>query len=423
MRFAVRNWRTRRRRQRPIGRNAFGTMQARTDRTRPFGPVSAFPIPTAFGHALLLAAAVYALAALAARFRWRRQAAAIPSPAAGAAVTVLKPLFGAEPRLYDNLRSFCQQDHPQFQLLFGLHAADDAARPVVERLQREFPALDIGMVIDERVHGINLKVGNLINLLPQARHDWLLLADSDIAAPPDLLRRATAALADPTVGVVTCLYGGRPIGHLWARLGAQFIDDWFVPSVALSQAFGGSRFAFGASIALRREVLAASGGFEALADHVADDWWLGELSRRAGFRTVLSECTVTTDVIETRLSDLAARELRWLRSIRRIEPLGYAFSFVCFTFPVLAIGWSLAGGGVIASSLALSALAARLMLGVHGNRNPLDVLENMALIPLRDSLSLLLWTLALAGRVVRWRGRPMKIAPHASRRRRTSRKD
>ena len=153
------------------------------------GPVSAFPITPTLGHALLTAAALYALLTLLAWHRWRQRAASIPAPPPTAAVTVLKPLFGAEPRLYDNLRSFCRQDHPQFQLLFGLHAADDAALPVVERLQQEFPLLDIGVVIDERVHGINLKVGNLINLLPQARHDWLLLADSDIEAPPDLLRR------------------------------------------------------------------------------------------------------------------------------------------------------------------------------------------------------------------------------------------
>lgn len=387
------------------------------------GPVTAFPIQPALGHVLLIAAAAYSVLALTARRQWRRRAAAIDVPRpvtttiTTTAVTVLKPLFGDEPRLYQNLRSFCVQDHPQFQLLFGLHAADDAALPVVARLKAEFPLLDIGVVIDERIHGINLKVGNLINLLPHARHGWLLLADSDIEAPPDLLRRVTAPLADPTVGVVTCLYGAQAHGGVWARLGGQFIDDWFGPSVCVSHALGGSRFAFGATIALRRDVLDASGGFEALADHVADDWWLGERTRRAGFRTVLSEAAVTTDVIETSLSDLAARELRWLRSIRRIEPLGYAFLFICFTCPIVIAGWWLAGGGVVATMLACTALAARLVLRFDSERKPLDLLENVLLVPLRDSLSLLLWMIALAGRVVRWRGRPMKIAPHSTRRR------
>lgn len=384
--------------------------------------MSASPIQTALGHLLLLATAVYPVLAVAARLWWQRRVTAIPAPPQeGAPVTVLKPLSGAEPRLYENLRSFCSQDHRHVQLLFGLHSADDAALPVVERLRTEFPHLDIGVVIDDRVHGINLKVGNLANLLPHARHDWLLLADSDIHAPPDLVRRVTAPLADRDVGVVTCLYGGRATGGdgggLWARLGSQFIDDWFRPSVCISRAFGGSRYAFGATIALRRDALAAGGGFEALADHVADDWWLGELTRRAGFRTVLSECAVTTDVVEHRLSDLAARELRWLRSIRRIEPLGYSLLFASFTCPMVLCGCLLAGAGAPASMLAGGALAARLMLGFDSARKPLDSLRNLPLIPLRDSLSLVLWSLALAGRVVRWRGRPMKIAAHAARHR------
>lgn len=377
--------------------------------------LSVLPILPTLGHALLLATAAYAVLALAARQQWRRRAAAIPQPPAGAPVSVLKPLAGSEPHLYENLRSFCLQDHPQFQVLFGLHAASDAALAVVTRLAREFPALDIGIVIDERSHGINLKVANLINLLPHARHDWLLLADSDIDAPPDLLRRATAPLADPGVGVVTCLYGGHPVGGLWSRLGSQFIDDWFAAAVCVGRAFGAHRHSFGATLALRREVLVASGGFEALSRHVADDWWLGELSRRAGFRTVLSECEVTTDVIEVRFADLAARELRWLRSIRRIEPLGYAFTFICFTTPVAAAGWLLAGGGAAATALALTALAARLMLRFDGRRPPATQLVGALLVPLRDSLSLLLWALALAGNGVHWRGRPMKIAPSASR--------
>lgn len=368
------------------------------------------------GHALLIAAAGYSLATLIACRWWLRRAQQSPAPSATQAVSVLKPLSGDEPGLYENLRSFCVQDHPHFQLLFGLHGADDAALATVERLRAEFPQQDIAVVIDARVHGLNLKVSNLINLLPQARHDWLLLADSDIHAPPDLLRRITAPLTDPTVGVVTCLYRGAALGGLWSRLGAQFIDDWFAPSVTLARRYGHTGYSFGASIALRRDTLSAIGGFEALSHHVADDYWLGELSRRQGLRTVLSECLVQTDVIETRLADLAARELRWLRSIRSIAPLGYLFTFVTFTTPMAVAGWWAAGGTASASLLASAAIGLRLVLhsnqsrSLAGTSKHLDSLKNLALIPVRDSLSLLLWTIALAGRVVRWRGRPMKIA-------------
>ncbi len=369
-----------------------------------------------FGHALLIAAAGYPLMALLACRWWQWRTARQPLPALARPVSVFKPLSGHEPRLYENLRSFCVQDHPQYQLLFGLHGDDDAALATVERLRAEFPQRDIAVVIDARVHGLNLKVSNLINLLPQARHDWLLLADSDIHAPPELLRRVTAPLADPAVGVITCLYRGSVLSGLWSRLGASFIDDWFAPSVTLSRLFGHTGYSFGAAIALRRDTLAAIGGFEALSHHVADDYWLGELARRRGLRTVLSECTVHTDVIETRLADLVARELRWLRSIRSIQPIGYAFTFVSFTTPMALGGWLAAGETTLAGLLASTAMSLRLVL--HSNQSrarqrtgkPLDSLKNFLLIPVRDSLSLLLWAIALAGRVVRWRGRPMKIA-------------
>ncbi|WP_295686180.1 bacteriohopanetetrol glucosamine biosynthesis glycosyltransferase HpnI [uncultured Nevskia sp.] len=366
------------------------------------------------GHALLIATCGYALLSLLACRWWQRRVQR--QPGATQAVSVLKPLYGHEPGLYDNLRSFCLQDHPHYQLVFGLHSANDAALATVERLRAEFPQQDIAVVIDARVHGLNLKVSNLINLLPQARHDWLLLADSDIHAPPDLLRRITAPLADPTVGVVSCLYRGAALGGLWARLGAQFIDDWFAPSVTLARRFGYTDYSFGASIALRRDTLNTIGGFEALSQHVADDYWLGELTRRQGLRTVLSECSVQTDVIETRLADLAARELRWLRSIRSIAPLGYLFMFISFATPMAVAGWLMAGGTLLASLLASAALGLRLVL--HSGQSkapertskPLDSLKNFSLVPVRDCLSLLLWTIALAGRVVRWRGRQMKIA-------------
>lgn len=368
------------------------------------------------GHALLIATGGYALLSLLACRWWRRHVQQPPAASETQAVSVLKPLYGDEPGLYDNLRSFCLQDHPHYQLVFGLHGADDAALATVERLRAEFPQQDIAVVIDARAHGLNLKVSNLINLLPQARHDWLLLADSDIHAPPDLLRRITAPLADPTVGVVSCLYRGRALGGLWSRLGAQFIDDWFAPSVTLARRYGYTDYSFGASIAMRRDALNAIGGFEALSQHVADDYWLGELTRRQGLRTVLSECSVQTDVVETRLADLAARELRWLRSIRSIAPLGYLFMFISFATPMAAAGWLMADGTLLASLLASAALGLRLVLHSIQSRSlaraskPLNSLKNFALVPVRDCLSLLLWTIALAGNVVRWRGRQMKIA-------------
>ncbi|ACO78268.1 Glycosyl transferase, family 2 [Azotobacter vinelandii CA] len=359
------------------------------------------------GTGLAVVTAGYAVVTLGAALRGIRDRA----PALGAAdrtrpVSMLKPLHGAEPRLYENLRDFCRQTHPDYQLIFGVREADDHAIAVVHRLCAEFPHLDIDLVIDPRVHGANLKVSNLLNMLPLARHDWLVLADSDISVPADYLVRVTAPLADPGVGIVTCLYYGVPQESFWSRLGALFIDDWFAPSVRLSHVFGSTRFAFGSTIALRREVLQAIGGFEVLRDTLADDFWLGELTRRAGLRTVLSDLLVGTEVSETRLIELWTHELRWLRTIRAVAPTGFALSFVCFTWPVSLLGLALNPSMLNAWLVAVAggARVARFFFGQKIRRSSVSWYE-VLLTPFRDLLLLLEWAMALTSWRVEWRGR------------------
>ncbi|WP_020423631.1 bacteriohopanetetrol glucosamine biosynthesis glycosyltransferase HpnI [Cupriavidus sp. WS] len=354
------------------------------------------------GTALACLATAYAGAAAAATWRApaRHRSCAAPADAGPKPVSVLKPLCGADPNLYDNLAGLCRQRHPAFQLVFGVRAASDPAIAVVERLRAEFPACDIALVVCPLVHGSNLKVSNLINLLPRARHPWLVVADSDIAADPDYLARVTAPLADPAVGVVTCLYRGRPVGGLWPALGAQFIDDWFAPSARVAHACGSRRFSFGATIALRREVLDAVGGFAALSDRLADDFWLGELTRQRGLRTVLSEVEVSTDVTETHLAALWSHELRWLRTIRSINPSGFAFIFITFTWPMLALAaWLAPQPPVLA--VALAGIGARSLLA--------GSLGAALRAPLRDVLLLAEWVAALFGDQVRWRGQMLSI--------------
>jgi ceramide glucosyltransferase len=367
---------------------------------------------TLFGFGLTAATAAYACAAALALGRAGRRDRVDPDlgprqvdePAELPPVTVLKPLCGAEIGLYENLRGFCLQDHPDFQLLCGVRDSADPAIAVVRRLQREFPRRDIELVIDPRVHGANLKVSNLINLLPRVRHEWVVLSDSDIAVEPDYLRQVSAPLSDPQVGVVTCLYRGIARGGIWSRLGAQFIDEWFAPSVRVSNLLGSTRFSFGATLAFRREALAAAGGFDALTDRLADDFWLGEFTRRAGLRTVLSPVVVGTDVTDSSLSRLWAHELRWLRTIRAAAPLGFAFSFITFTIPCLILGLVL-GRSSGCELLGGVGLAARLRLHFgHRRGQPWrSAVFSALLIPFRDTLSLMGWAAAHAGSSVRWR--------------------
>jgi ceramide glucosyltransferase len=363
-------------------------------------------------HALTLLATLYALLALACRAR--RYRAAVTGAQACAPVTVFKPLCGMEPNLEANLATFCVQTAPAYQLIFGVRDRLDPAIAVVERIRARYPALDIALIVDPRVHGSNFKVSNLINMAGAARHPWLVIADSDIAVDPDYLEKVCAPLADPAVGIVTCLYRGRPLGAFWTRLGALFINTWFAPSVRVASAFGDTAFGFGATIAMRADTLAAIGGFQAIRNRLADDFWLGQLSRERGLATVISEVCVTTDVTEADFLSTWRRERRWMQTIRGINPLGYAFTFVTFTFPMLAIGACLAP---TQWNIGCALLGAAARLGYHlrkparGMTGP----SHAILAPLRDCLTLLAWLAAFTGTTTRWRQQTVPIdTPPAS---------
>jgi len=350
------------------------------------------------------------LAALFCRARRHRAAASPPRQP----VTVLKPLCGLEPRLEENLATLCEQTYPCYQLLFGVSDPHDPAITVVKRLMLRYPGCDIGLVADPRVYGSNFKVSNLINMARAARHPWLVIADSDIAVEPNYLARVTAPLADVAVGIVTCLYRGRALDTFWSRFGALFIDTWFAPSVRVTSAFGGNCFGFGATIALRAATLAEIGGFDVLRNRLADDFWLGQLTRDLGLTTVLSEVCVTTDVTESDVRSLWSHERRWMQTIRSVNPWGYALSFVTFTFPMLALGLWLAPTPWNWSCAALG-MAAR--LGLH-LRKPAPALAppgHAGYAPLRDCLLLLTWLSAFAGSTARWRHRTVPVDTPASR--------
>jgi ceramide glucosyltransferase len=364
---------------------------------------------------LACAAAAYALAAAFAMPSARAFSRARPAwpPARASGVSVLKPLCGAEPRLFENLATFCEQRHPCYQLLFGVSSPNDAAIGVVRRLQAVYPGRDIELVVDSRVHGKNLKVSNLINLAARAKHPLIVVADSDIAVEPGYLEAVTAPLDDPEVGIVTCLYHAESVGGFWTRVGALFVNEWFAPSVRLAHAGGSRRFGFGATLALRATTLELTGGFAALKDCLADDYWLAEHARVRGLETVLSEVVVATDVIEPDFASLWRRETRWLRTIRSINPGGFAFLFVTFTMPwvVLAalLAYGLAGHGApvrvaVLAAAAVLGLLARLAVHARGARHISTFWRDLPLVPLRDGLLALQWLAAAFGSHVTWRG-------------------
>ena len=244
----------------------------------------------------------------------------VPTP-----VTLLKPLKGDEPALLRNLASFCAQDYPApIQIVFGVQAANDAAIPVVHRLEADFPDRDVRLVVEPAAHGANRKISNLINMAPAARHACLVLSDSDIAAPSDYLLRVAAALAEPGVGGVTCLYHGVAVAGFWSQLSALAIDAHFLPNVLVGLRLGLATPCFGSTIALRRSHLDAIGGFAAFADVLADDYAIGAALRAKGLRIAIPRFLVGHTCAESSLTELWRHELRWARTIRTVDLKGHA---------------------------------------------------------------------------------------------------
>jgi ceramide glucosyltransferase len=318
------------------------------------------------------------------------------------AVTVLKPLCGAESETYECLRSFCDQDYPSFQVIFGVADPNDPVIDIAQRLQREFPQRDVQIIIDAWQHGSSRKVSNLVNMMPHANHGYLVVSDSDVRVKRDYLGRVVAPLLEPDVGIVTCPYRGVSRGGFWSLLETMFINQWFMPSVRVAAMAGSRAFAFGASIALRRDVLARIGGFTSIVNQLADDYRVGELTRGLGLRTVLSDVVVEIAVAERSFAELVGHELRWLRTIRTLRPAGYSFSFVTFTMPVALIAACLSRGAPAALIMLTIAAAARILLHLH-TRHAGATAAQLLIVPVRDLLSLALWALSFLNRRVRWR--------------------
>jgi len=338
-----------------------------------------------------------------------RRTARPPTLAAAPPTTILKPLCGAEPGLYEHLRSFCDQNCDDLQIIFGVRDRDDPALGAVRRLQREFPRLDLQIAANPAQHGTSRKVSNLVNMMPLARHDYLVIADGDVRVGPGYLERVIAPLLDEGVGIVTCLYHGSPRPGLWSLLGSMFINEWFMPAVRVAALFGSRSFAFGVTIAVRRETLARIGGFTSIADQLPDDYRLGELTRRMGLRTVLSEVEVQTCVQETGPGELLRHELRWLRTIRTVRPLGYALACATMGLPAVVLGCLLAGGsGTTLAMVAITALA-RLMID-SAPRKPYSPLAQLWLVALNDLLVFALWCWSFTTRHVHWRQARYRVA-------------
>lgn len=323
-------------------------------------------------------------------------------------VSILKPLKGVDPEAWESFCSHCEQDYPQFQLIFGISDPCDPAAEVVRKLQTEYPNLPIDLIVCERIVGANIKVSNLAQMLPAARHELLLVNDSDIRVPADYLRKVITPLADPGVGMVTCLYRGVPSHTLGSRLESLGISTDFAAGVLAARYLeGGIRFGLGSTLAFRGADLHAIGGFETLVDYLADDYELGKRIADLGRRVVLSEVVVDTLLPAYDLKAFFQHQLRWGRAIRASRGWGYFGLLFTFGLPwalltVFATGGAPWAWGLLGTALLLRlAVALAVGRGVLGDRQLPGLLP---LIPLRDAIAPLVWAASFTSNTIVWRG-------------------
>ncbi len=370
-----------------------------------------------FLHSLLFVAAVlgivYYVLALWATVKFYSDKRKTPVGNFTPPVSILKPLCGLDPNGYDSLRSHCIQDYPNYEIVFGVAAPDDPAVAAVERLIDEFPQLSIRLVICSNVFGMNFKISNLVQMLPEARYEYLLINDSDIGVPRDYLRKVVGPLQDRVIGIVTCLYRGVASRSIGSRLEMMGIESDFIPGILFAkQLEKGIRFAMGSTIAFHRDVLERVGGLASIADYLADDYELGRRVAEAGFEIAVADCIVDHYLPRYSWPAFFQHQLRWARTVRSCRPEGYAGLVLTFAFPWSLLSFaaapSIPGLGVMFFALVLRGMLT-IASGylVLGDRR---VFRTLWLIPTRDFFSLAIWILSYAGTRIVWRGNKFELA-------------
>src|SRR5271166_2213995 len=328
-------------------------------------------------------------------------------------VSILRSLKGLDPQMYLAFRSHCLLDYGEYEVLFGVSDADDPALELVERLQQEFPLRQLRVVHCPRVLGLNGKVSNLAQMVPQARYEHIVINDSDIVVPRDYLQRVLAPLAKPDVGMVTTLYRGIAGATLGSKLEALGLSTDFVGGVLVARALeGGIRFALGATIATTKTVLAAIGGLEPLADYLGDDYELGARTAAAGYRVELADVVVETTIHDYSFRDFWAHQIRWARNVkdRRCgQSLGLIVTFaLMWALLAVAAGPFAWWMWLVLTATAITRFTSAVVVGRGVLRDP-RVLRDLWLVPLRDLVALGVWIVSYFGDEIEWRGQQFKV--------------
>lgn len=361
---------------------------------------------------LTVAGLVYTMLAFLAARNYSR-ARRTPQPAEYPPVTILKPVKGADAGMYKDFASHCHQEYPgEYEIIFGVRRMEDDAVPIIQRLQAEFPNHAIRLVVCPDQLGTNGKISTVVQMLPHANYDYLLINDSDIRVSPQYLRKVMLQFfsngSPRPVGMVTALYRGRSHKTIGSRLEALGISTDFMVGVLMARWLEkGINFGMGSTLAVTRKALDAIGGFEPLLDYLGDDYELGTRIAKAGFRVRLSREVVETSVPSYRFSKFFEHQLRWARNLRDARHAGYWGMLVTFGLPwallnVVATGISLSSIALL-SMMLLARVALALSVGV-GLLEDRGVLRYLWLLPLRDCVALVLWFWSFADDHIEWRG-------------------
>jgi len=337
-------------------------------------------------------------------------------------VTVLKPMKGVDARMYAGLVSHCVQRYPgDVELLFGVSSLEDAAVAEIARLRVEYPKVDIRLVECPEQLGPNGKVSNLAQMVPHARHEYLVINDSDIRVSPYYLKRVIAPFATQSegkpVGLVTVQYVGRAVGGVWSKLEALGISTEFMAGVFTARKLeGGVRFGLGSTLATTKTALESIGGFngeaEPLTQKLADDYELGVRLSLTGYAVELVSEVVETSVPAYSLRGFCEHQLRWSRGVRDSRKAGYLGLGVTYMVPWALMAVVASAGALWSWSLLSLALLVRLAVALTvgvGILNDVQVLRYLLLLPLRDCFALFFWVWSFADNTVVWRGQRFRL--------------
>src|SRR6266436_2116944 len=358
---------------------------------------------------LVLAAVplIYYLVAISAAVRFFRGERARRLPEFAPPVSLLKPVHGVDFRSHVNFASFCIQDYPNYEILFCVNGMDDPAVPFLQQAIKDFPKCSIRILSNAPRIGSNLKVNNLILLAREAKHEIIVQSDGDVMVSPDYLKSVVAEYADPAVGVVSCFYRGVAEKNFWAEVEAVGAASDFFAGALVANLPGSVTFALGASVATTKTWLAKIGGYEALADLLADDYEIGNRVYRAGGKALLSREVVWTMYPAQTLKSFWEHQVRWARTVRLVRPASFFGLVVTHGLPWCVLAAAVAPTAWIGAAFVAAYLVLRLLMawvvGVWGVRDQV-LRKKLWLVPVRDAIHFAVWLAGFASKRVKWGG-------------------